>query len=62
MGRRIMDKLVAKPLRLEFTGRSGESLKAFGLGPDELNRVETGAHPLVAALYNLPEALLSEFH
>jgi len=57
-----MDKLVAKPLRLEFTGRSGESLKAFGLGPDELNRVETGAHPLVAALYNLPEALLSEFH
>jgi len=56
-----MDKLVVKPLRLEFTGRIGESLKAFGLGPDELNHVETGVHPLVVALYNLPEALLSEF-
>jgi dihydropteroate synthase len=55
-----MDKLVAKPLRLEFTGRIGANLKAFGLGPDELNHVETGVHPLVVALYNLPEALLSE--
>jgi|GEM_PF-7090065 hypothetical protein len=57
-----MDKLVVKPLRLEFTGRIGESLKAFGLGPGELNRVENRVHPLVAVLYNLPEALLSEFH
>lgn len=53
---------MVKPLRLEFTGRIGESLKAFGLGPGELNRVENRVHPLVAVLYNLPEALLSEFH
>jgi len=56
---RNMDKLVVKPLRLEFSQRIGELLKAFALAPEELSRVETGTHPMVVAFYNLPEVLLA---